>query len=471
MLRAVPHLNVDRSTGEVVVFRSICQLMNAQCLPHSLLNCAETQCDLEQTPHHSNLTSTTITMKLGVLLIGACSAAVFSTRTGQSLPITYVPSLPQYNQSSAAESVLSLHKALVNIASVSGNEDTIAHWLKDYLESLHYHVHLQELPNPDVTSSTSITKRYNLLASQDSSLKTPILLTTHYDTVPPFTPYKRKYESGKHILYGRGSNDAKASLAAQVVALTDLVRSDKLAADKVSLLFVADEEVHGLGMRTANSLNKDGQWKAVIFGEPTESRLITGHKGLAIFELIAKGRDAHSGYPWLGESAIDMLIPVLVALRTAEVKLPSSKAVGNSTLNIGTVQGGVAGNVVAAHAKAQVAIRVGGGTIDEVRSVISTAVKEVDPRVQIQWSGNGYGPVICDTDIDGFELSSVNYGTDVPNLKGDHKRYLWGPGSILSAHSDHESIEEQELIDAVSAYQKLVLGALQSIEKGNKKDL
>ena len=407
-------------------------------------------------------------MKLSVLHISACSAAILSARPE---PIAHLPLLPRYNTTSTAESVLSLHKALVNIPSVSGNENAITHWLRDYLESLHYHVHLQELPLSDVTGATGSIKRYNLLASQDPSLKTPILLTTHYDTVPPFTPYKRTYESGKHILHGRGSNDAKASLAAQVIALTDLIRSDKLAADKASLLFVADEEVHGLGMRTANSLNEDGQWKAVIFGEPTESRLITGHKGIAIFELVAEGRDAHSGYPWLGESAIDMLIPALAALRTAEGKLPSSEAVGNSTLNIGTIQGGVAGNVVAAHAKAQVAIRVGGGTVDEVRSVITTAVKELDPRIQVQWSGNGYGPVICDTDINGFELSSVNYGTDVPNLKGDHRRYLWGPGSILSAHSDHESIEEQELIDAVSAYQKLVLGALENIEKGSKKDL
>ena len=377
--------------------------------------------------------------------------------------------LPRYNQRNITESILSLHKALVNIPSVSGTEGGIAHWLKDYLSSLSYHVQLQELPSDDSTGTN--TKRYNVLASHDPAFQTPILLTTHIDTVPPFTPYNRTHEHGHTILHGRGSNDAKASLAAQIVALTDLLYHEKISSQTASLLFVADEEVHGLGMRTANALNEDGHWKAVIFGEPTESRLITGHKGIVLFDVVAQGRDAHSGYPWLGQSAIDMLIPGLVALRAIEAKLPSSKEVGNSTLNIGTIQAGVAGNVVAAHAKAQIAIRIGGGTVDEVKDIISTTIREVNPSLKLKWSGNGYGPVKCDTDIKGFELGSVNYGTDVPNLQGDHRRYLWGPGSILSAHSDHESVDEMELVKAVGAYQRLILGALEGLEKDRKVDV
>ena len=387
-----------------------------------------------------------------------------------SLHILAAGSQSTQAQDSLASAVISLHKELVNIPSVSGTEGGIAHWLRDHLTSLSYHVQLQELPS-DPSTSTSTEKRYNVLASHDPSFKTPILLTTHLDTVPPFTPYSRTHDKGHTILHGRGSNDAKASLAAQIVALTDLLQRQQIAPYTASLLFVADEEVHGLGMRTANALNEDGHWKAVIFGEPTESRLITGHKGIVLFDIIARGRDAHSGYPWLGESAIDMLIPALVALRAAESKLPASKEVGNSTLNIGTIQAGVAGNVVAAYARAQIAIRIGGGTVEEVRDIISSTIKEVNPALELKWSGNGYGPVKCDTDIAGFELGSVNYGTDVPNLRGKHKRYLWGPGSILSAHSDHESVDEEELVRAVEAYQRLILGALAGILREEKVDM
>lgn len=56
---------------------------------------------------------------------------------------------------------------------------------------------------------------------------------------------------------------------------------------------------------------------------------------------------------------------------------------------------------------------------------------------------------------------TVNYGTDIHNLLGNHKRYLYGPGSILVAHSDHEHLTFDELEEGVKGYKKLVLGALE----------
>ena len=54
----------------------------------------------------------------------------------------------------------------------------------------------------------------------------------------------------------------------------------------------------------------------------------------------------------------------------------------------------------------------------------------------------------------------VNYGTDVPNLKGNHTRYLYGPGNILVAHGAHENVTVGDLEAAVEAYKKLILHAL-----------
>ena len=65
-----------------------------------------------------------------------------------------------------------------------------------------------------------------------------------------------------------------------------------------------------------------------------------------------------------------------------------------------------------------------------------------------------------DSDVEGFETISVNYGTDIPNLKGKHKRYLYGPGSILVAHSDHEHLKASDLLAAVEGYKRLVRSAL-----------
>lgn len=91
-------------------------------------------------------------------------------------------------------------------------------------------------------------------------------------------------------------------------------------------------------MRRVNDLQLE--WKTVIFGEPTELKLASGHKGNLIFTVKARGKAGHSGYPWLGQSANHMLVPALVALQKLE--LPSSEKYGNSTLNIGQIMGGIA---------------------------------------------------------------------------------------------------------------------------------
>lgn len=117
-----------------------------------------------------------------------------------------------------------------------------------------------------------------------------------------------------------------------------MLASREVSPNDVSLLFVVGEEIGGDGMRRVNDLQLE--WKTVIFGEPTELKLASGHKGILIFTVKAHGKAGHSGYPWLGQSANSMLLPALVALQKLE--LPSSKKYGNSTLNIGQIRGGVA---------------------------------------------------------------------------------------------------------------------------------
>ena len=62
--------------------------------------------------------------------------------------------------------------------------------------------------------------------------------------------------------------------------------------------------------------------------------------------------------------------------------------------------------------------------------------------------------------VPGFERVVMNYGTDIPSLKGDHKRYLYGPGTILVAHSDHERLKILDLEEAVEGYKVLILESL-----------
>lgn len=258
-----------------------------------------------------------------------------------------------------------------------------------------------------------------------------------------------------------------------MLAVNALLSSGKISADDVALLFVVGEETGGDGMRAANDLELKP--KTIIFGEPTEGKLAAGHKGNLGFTVKAKGKAAHSGYPWLGRSANEVLIKALSALMELESHLPTSEKYGITTVNIGRIEGGVAANVVAETAEAKIAIRIAGGTPADIKMRVKSSIEAAtssflrdgekpDDVVVAVWSGKGYGPIDIDHDVPGFDTITVNYGTDVPNLddtvKGQ-KRYLYGPGSILVAHSDHEALTVDQLEDAVEGYKKLILHALE----------
>lgn len=214
--------------------------------------------------------------------------------------------------------------------------------------------------------------------------------------------------------------------------------------------------------------HKPHNYSAVVFGEPTEGKLAAGHKGIIGVSIKVKGKAAHSGYPWLGISANNVMIKALNILLDLEKSLPSSKKYGKTTLNVGKITGGVAANVVAENAEASAAIRIAAGLPKDIISMfedtltpLKKATEDSGGGFELDWSGNGYGPVNIDTDIKGFDTVTVNYGTDVPNLAGDHKRYLYGPGSIFVAHSDHEHLKVRELERAVVDYQKILLSVLE----------
>jgi acetylornithine deacetylase len=349
-----------------------------------------------------------------------------------------------------AKELLYLHRNLVEIPSLTDHEQDVGKWLAHYLDTHGFNVELQEVS----------PKRYNVLA-YGKKRSTTILVTSHIDTVPPYWPYY--YDETTGIIGGRGSVDAKGSVAPQIIAVQGL--REQLD-DGMSLLFVVGEETGGDGMRAFSDWDERPHYDIVIFGEPTEGKLVCGHKGILGFTIKATGKAAHSGYPWLGVSANDIMIEALGKLYNLRDELPWSEKYGNTTLNFGRMKGGVAGNVVAEKSEAGIAIRLAAGTPQLVRGMILGALEEVKEKaekiggtLELDWQSEGYPPVDIDCDIEGFEKLTVNYGTDVPNLKGEHKRFLYGPGSIFVAHSDHEALKKKELELAVLDYRRLIVAA------------
>ena len=373
-------------------------------------------------------------------------------------PLIQEPLKPHSSHSSRVlkDDLLAWHKNITSIESITYNEKEAGKWLVETLKHQGYHVEKQDVDEE--------AGRFNVYAYPGKTRETKLLVSGHYDTVPPFYPYNHNGS----IISGRGSVDDKASLAAQLVAVNSLIAAEKLSADDVALLFVVGEETGGDGMRTANELGLKP--KVIVFGEPTEGKLVSGHKGNLGLMIRAKGKAAHSGYPWLGRSANEVLTRALAALMELGPNLPRSEKYGVTTINLGKIEGGVAANVVAESASANIAIRIAAGTPDQIKAEITKAVglaletfldddTNLDDIVELEFTSAGYEPIDINHDVPGFDVITVNYGTDIPWLEKTvegQKRYLYGPGSILVAHSDHEALTEDELFNAVDGYDKII---------------
>ncbi|KJZ80066.1 hypothetical protein HIM_00780 [Hirsutella minnesotensis 3608] len=268
--------------------------------------------------------------------------------------------------------LLRLHRDLVSIESISGDEGRVGRFLDEHLAAKGYRVQRQRVAPREGTPEGA--ERFNLLAWHGPEDARPrVVVTSHIDTVPPFIPYGIADGAVDRdtVITGRGTNDAKGSVAAMVVALDELP------------------------------------------SRPT--------------------------------SCSDALF-------------------GQTTVNIGRFDGGVAANVIPEHALVKLGIRVASGSelhgAAEVQRRIQAILDDVDADAISLDCKQGYGPVKCSCDVPGFETVVVNYGTDVPNMQGDHARYLYGPGSILVAHGAHENVTVGHLETAVEGYKKLILHAL-----------
>lgn len=327
--------------------------------------------------------------------------------------------------------VVQLTRALVDIESTTGAEAAAGEYVYAHLSAL------AERTDGVAEKMPVTLERFNVFAAWGTPIVT---LSTHVDTVPPYFPSR---EDGEFI-WGRGSCDAKGIIAAMVTAAEKLLDA---GTRNFGLLFVVGEEKDSLGSHAAAKVNLGSKY--LINGEPTENLLALGSKGALRFELIARGKLAHSAYPDLGESAIEKLLEVLEDVR--RISLPTDAMLGKSTLNIGTIAGGRAPNVIADSAQAELMFRLVGDS-NVVREALLSAVRG---RVEAS-------EVLCTEPIrmqplDGLKTTVVAFTTDIPNFAGAWGRpLLIGPGSIHVAHTSEERVSKKVLNEAVGIYEALV---------------
>ena len=323
-----------------------------------------------------------------------------------------------------------LTRALVDIESTTNHEKNVGDYLFAHLNALaaRFDGRIERIP--------AEPQRDNIFARWGEPVVT---LSTHMDTVPPFFASR---EDGEFI-WGRGSCDAKGIIATMIAAAEKLLAAGKR---NLGLLFVVGEERNSAGARAAAATPRGSRF--LINGEPTENRLALGSKGALRYEITTRGKLAHSAYPELGYSAIHTLLDILNDIRG--IALPADALLGRSTLNIGTIEGGRAPNVVADLAKAEIMFRTVGDPA-KIREAVAAAAAGRAEAVEVF-----YTPALQLEKLDGLPTTVVAFTTDIPSFEGTWGQpFLIGPGSIHLAHTAEERIPKKELSEAVDIYARM----------------
>ncbi len=324
-----------------------------------------------------------------------------------------------------------LTRRLVAIPSPTGREHAVTAFLGERLAALGW----------SVTRQPVDAGRENLYARRGTP---DVVFSTHLDTVPPELPIREDADA----LYGRGTCDAKGIAAAMLAAAETLVAEGE---SRIGLLFVVGEEDGSHGARAAAALEPKGRF--IINGEPTEGRLVTAQKGALRVTLRATGRAAHSGYPQLGDSAIDKLLDALERIRA--IPLPTDPVLGGCTLNIGVLDGGAAANVVAPAARAELLFRLVAPSGALREAIIAAAGSTVDVEFPAEI------PPVTAPSLPGWPATTVAFASDLPFLAPWGVGYQLGPGAIHVAHTADERIDKAALRQGVADYVALARALLQ----------
>jgi acetylornithine deacetylase len=305
-----------------------------------------------------------------------------------------------------------------------------------------------------------------------------LVLCGHMDVVPAgegwaSDPFVLSDAGDRYV--GRGACDMKGflALAANAAVAATAAGTDSLRAP-LALVFTYDEEVGTLGARRLVESYPAGRRlpRQTIVGEPTSCRVARLHKGHLKMRVTLHGTSAHSGYPHLGENAIEPAGRVIVALAELRRALEAEPAphrelfpeVPFVPLNVGTVHGGVAINVVPDRCAVEVGVRPLPGMdssalAERIAAAARAAAAPAVPEIEIL---SDSPPLLVDegAPIVRFltgaqagagrrETISVSFATDAGWLAGlGLDCAIWGPGSIEVAHKPNEHVPKAELAAA-----------------------
>jgi acetylornithine deacetylase len=326
----------------------------------------------------------------------------------------------------------------------------------------------------------------NLYALIGPEVEGGVVLSGHTDVVPvdgqPWTsdPWVLTERDGK--LYGRGTADMKSFLAL-ALAHVDAARAATLKAP-IILAFSYDEEVGCLG---APSLIADMQGlvprpSAVIVGEPTSMKVVSGHKSVRGFRVEVIGREAHSSLPDDGVSAVmeamklmNLVVEMAHEAR-AQADVQSLFSPPGPTMTIGKVDGGTAMNIIARRCEFMWDLRCPPGVDpDPIEARFRAAAEALDAEIKARAPEGGVTmfrrsnnpPLTPDRSSAAETLARALTGDNDTRAAsyaaeaGLFQRAGWpcvlcGPGSITQAHQPDEWIELSQIEEGARFMTRLV---------------
>jgi len=329
-------------------------------------------------------------------------------------------------------------------------------------------------------------QKANLFATLGPEVDGGIVLSGHTDVVPVADQDWTDDPFGMTVrddrLYGRGTCDMKGFISAAVAMAPKLAR--QVRDRPLHFAFTYDEEVGCIGARAlVESLSARGIRPGVaIIGEPTSMRVIEGHKGCCEYTTRFEGLAGHGSLPESGVNAVEYAVRYVSRLMELREDL-AKRAPANSrftppwtTINTGSLTGGVAHNVIASHAEVEWEMRPvqdadAGFVHDQMRAYVRDHLL---PNMQAVWPdaaitteviGEVAGLIPTDeneakaimlalTGANGAD--TVPFGTEAGLFQAmGMDVVVCGPGSIEQAHMQDEYIEIAQLAECLSFLDRL----------------
>ncbi|HWA38152.1 MAG TPA: M20 family metallopeptidase [Burkholderiales bacterium] len=362
---------------------------------------------------------------------------------------------------------VALTRSLLHFDTVNppGNERDCARWAGAMLQELGFSVEYHEYEE----GRTSVVAR-----AGGAGERAPLCLTGHIDVVPLGTrPWSRdpfRGETDGDKLYGRGTSDMKAGVAAMLVAVRNLAK--KLPGTPgIVLVLTAGEEGGCIGSKHLARAQVLGKAGAMVVGEPTSNYPMVGHKGSLKFYATFRGVSAHGSMPELGVNAVYKAANAVSRLEFFDFHAADHPIMGGPTLNVGTIEGGSGINLVPDRAKIGIDIRTVPGVdheklIQRLRALLG-ADTELDvlsdlPPVwtapDTEWVQRVYEiakPYVGEAP----KPKAATYMTDAANLLTAYRgapTVVLGPGEAAQAHQTDEHASMERIRQSVEIYEKII---------------